>query len=175
VREADVLAIIGQLKIPAAFFQGQWFVEAPPNTEARLAQLRAEQRTSRNDNASAPKPIPAPVPQTASDPQVAQHPQPIDYGLSESDILLHQRYRPSADNLKYRHGRDLSVFFGLLFFIILSLVFVTTAVVSNSLGLAFLFALLGYALQCCFGRSNLNRVEPKRRSGLRYRNLRKPV
>ena len=40
IGEADVLAIIGQLKIPAAFFQGQWFVEAPPNCEARLAELR---------------------------------------------------------------------------------------------------------------------------------------
>ncbi len=40
LREADVLAVIGQLKIPAAFFRGQWFVEAPPNCEARLAQLR---------------------------------------------------------------------------------------------------------------------------------------
>jgi hypothetical protein len=40
LREADVLAVIGQLKIPAAFFRGQWWVEAPPNSEARLAQLR---------------------------------------------------------------------------------------------------------------------------------------
>jgi hypothetical protein len=44
VRGADVLAIIGQLKIPAAFFRGQWYVEAPPGCEERLARLRAEQQ-----------------------------------------------------------------------------------------------------------------------------------
>jgi hypothetical protein len=40
LREADVLAVIGQFKIPAVFFRGQWFVEAPPNCQGRLAQLR---------------------------------------------------------------------------------------------------------------------------------------
>jgi hypothetical protein len=48
LREADVLATIGQLKIPAAYFRGQWFVEAPPNCETRLAQLRAKQRSPDN-------------------------------------------------------------------------------------------------------------------------------
>ena len=46
----------------------------------------------------------------------SRHPQPIDYGLSESDILLHQRYPPSAGNLKYRHERDSSAFWRLLGF-----------------------------------------------------------
>jgi hypothetical protein len=45
LREADVLAAIGQLKIPGAYFRGQWFIEAPSNCEARLAELRAKQRS----------------------------------------------------------------------------------------------------------------------------------
>ena len=44
----------------------------------------------------------------------SRHPQPIDYGLSERDILLHQQYPPSAHNLKYRHERDSSAFWRLL-------------------------------------------------------------
>jgi hypothetical protein len=49
VREAEGFAGIRALKIPAAFFRGQWYVEAPPNTEARLAQLRtAQQQTAHN-------------------------------------------------------------------------------------------------------------------------------
>ena len=45
IREAEVLASIHALKIPSAFFRGQWYVEAPPNYEERLAQLRREQQT----------------------------------------------------------------------------------------------------------------------------------
>src|SRR6516162_3353498 len=54
LREADVLAVIGQQKIPSAYFRGQWFLEAPRNCEARLAQLRGEQPTPRNDKANIP-------------------------------------------------------------------------------------------------------------------------
>ena len=43
-----------------------------------------------------------------------RHPQPIDYGLNESDILLHQQYLPSAHNLTYRQERDSSAFWRLL-------------------------------------------------------------
>jgi hypothetical protein len=45
LREADVLVAIGQLKIPGAYFRGQWFIESPSNCEARLAQLRVKQRS----------------------------------------------------------------------------------------------------------------------------------
>jgi hypothetical protein len=48
LREEDMLAVIGQLKIPSAYFQGQWYVEAPLNCEARLAQLRGEQQDGAN-------------------------------------------------------------------------------------------------------------------------------
>ncbi len=43
IREAEVLAAIHALKIPSAFFRGQWYVEAPPNCQDRLSQLRREQ------------------------------------------------------------------------------------------------------------------------------------
>ncbi len=45
IREAEVLASSHALKISSAFFRGQWYVEAPPNYEERLAQLRREQQT----------------------------------------------------------------------------------------------------------------------------------
>jgi hypothetical protein len=35
VREAEVFAAIRALTIPSAFSRGQWYVEAPPNCEAR--------------------------------------------------------------------------------------------------------------------------------------------
>src|SRR5437016_1537973 len=41
IREADVLVAIGQLKIPAAFFQGQWYVEPTAELRSALSQLRA--------------------------------------------------------------------------------------------------------------------------------------
>jgi hypothetical protein len=44
VREAEVLGAIRALKIRSAFFRGQWYVEAPPNCEERLAQLRGERQ-----------------------------------------------------------------------------------------------------------------------------------
>src|SRR5207249_577003 len=50
MREAEVLAAIRALKIPSAFFRGQWYVEAPPNCEARLAQLRGERQTPQSDD-----------------------------------------------------------------------------------------------------------------------------
>jgi hypothetical protein len=40
VREAEVLAAIRALKIRSAYSNEQWYIEAPPNCEARLAQLR---------------------------------------------------------------------------------------------------------------------------------------
>ena len=47
VREAEVFAGIRALKIPAAYARDQWYVEAPRNCEARLAQLRtAQQQTA---------------------------------------------------------------------------------------------------------------------------------
>jgi hypothetical protein len=49
VREAEVFAGIRALKIPSAFFRGQWYVEAPPNTEARLAQLRTDKAETRKE------------------------------------------------------------------------------------------------------------------------------
>jgi hypothetical protein len=53
--EALVLTLIRELKLrKAAYFRGQWFLEAPRNSEARLAQLRGEQPTPRNDKANIP-------------------------------------------------------------------------------------------------------------------------
>ena len=49
LREADVLAVIGQLKISAAFFRDQWWVEAPRNCEARLTQLRSDKAETRKE------------------------------------------------------------------------------------------------------------------------------
>jgi hypothetical protein len=49
LREADVLALMGQLKVPAAYFQGQWYIEAPPNCEERLAQLRSDKPGTRKE------------------------------------------------------------------------------------------------------------------------------
>ena len=108
LREADVLAVIGQLKIPAAYFRGQWFVEAPPNCEARLGQLRAKQRSpdggdqhvhlaqpsaaghhpQRVDVLEYPQP-----PQPASDTQETPRPQPVDYGLKRDDLNLYDNLR----------------------------------------------------------------------------------
>src|SRR5262249_35121479 len=45
-------AVIGQLKIPAAYFRGQWYVEAPPNCEDKLAQLRGLSQTADHGVAS---------------------------------------------------------------------------------------------------------------------------
>jgi hypothetical protein len=97
VKEAEVLSFVRALKIPSAFFRGQWYVEAPPNCEARLAQLRAQQQTPRTDNArtspqrdtiNEPKPA-----QPASNTQVAPRPQPIDYGLTHDDLRLYDNLR----------------------------------------------------------------------------------
>jgi hypothetical protein len=54
--EAQVLTFIRELKIrKAAYFRGQWFIEAPRNCEARLAQLRGEQPTPRKGKVNIPR------------------------------------------------------------------------------------------------------------------------
>jgi hypothetical protein len=48
--ETQVLTFIHELKIRgAAYFRGQWFVEAPQNCEARLAQLRSDKAETRKE------------------------------------------------------------------------------------------------------------------------------
>jgi hypothetical protein len=108
LKEADVLAVIGQLKIPAAYFRGQWYVEAPPNCEARLAQLRGDRQTPGNDKANIPaledeefwapieREVACYVSSTGSEqkaiPKTAervQRPQPVDYGLTHDDLRLY--------------------------------------------------------------------------------------
>ncbi len=54
VREADVLAFIHELKIRSAYFRGQWWVEAPRNCEARLAQLRGDHPPDSRQNPHTP-------------------------------------------------------------------------------------------------------------------------
>ena len=98
--EAQVLSFIHDFNIrDAKYFRGQWFIEAPPNSEARLAQLRrgtpAPTRTptprrepnesERNIAPVAPKPPP-----TAALPSApARRPQPVDYGLKFDDLNLY--------------------------------------------------------------------------------------
>jgi hypothetical protein len=54
--EAQVLTFIRELKIrKAAYFRGQWFIEALRNCEARLAQLRGEQPKSRKAEVNVPR------------------------------------------------------------------------------------------------------------------------
>src|SRR5262249_30314624 len=54
--EAQVLTFIYELKIrKAAYFRGQWFIEAPRNSEARLAQLRGEQPPPRSEKVNTPR------------------------------------------------------------------------------------------------------------------------
>ena len=49
IREAEVLAAIRTLKVPSAFFRSQWYVEAPPNCQERLAQLRSDKSGTRKE------------------------------------------------------------------------------------------------------------------------------
>jgi hypothetical protein len=54
--ETLVLTLIRELKIrKAAYFRGQWFIEAPRNCEARLARLRGEQPKSRKAEVNVPR------------------------------------------------------------------------------------------------------------------------
>jgi hypothetical protein len=48
--ETLVLTLIQQLKLrKAAYFRGQWFIEAPRNSEARLAQLRSQKAEAKKE------------------------------------------------------------------------------------------------------------------------------
>jgi hypothetical protein len=49
VREAGVYAAIQALKIRSAYSNGQWYIEAPPNCEARLARLRRDKAGTRKE------------------------------------------------------------------------------------------------------------------------------
>src|SRR5262249_2057289 len=111
------------LKIPAAYFRGQWFIEAPRNSEGRLAQLRGEQPTPRNDKTNIPatprndkaniqpwedEEFWGPIEREASSydsptdseqkatlklTEHAQRPHPIDYGLTRDDLNLYSDSR----------------------------------------------------------------------------------
>jgi hypothetical protein len=170
IREAEVLASIRALKIPGAFFRGQWYVETPLNCEERLAQLRGERKTADSSDKTVTMKQPGGLPPSApprrypnneqkhdeperlsqvrrqqqphdtrekaspseseverlrvhfvkshwrydrltpaqqealiSTKEYAERPQPIDYGLSQSDIRLHgSGYLLLDDDLKYR-------------------------------------------------------------------------
>ena len=77
VREADVLAIVGQLKIPATYFRGQWWIQAPPNSEARLDRLRRPTPTPTPlrqwwlESPPAPAPMRTPPPQPNESEKIA--------------------------------------------------------------------------------------------------------
>jgi hypothetical protein len=54
--EALVLRLIHEVKLRnAAYFRGQWFIEAPRNSEAPLAQLRGEQPPPRSEKVNTPR------------------------------------------------------------------------------------------------------------------------
>ena len=107
--EAQVLSFIHEFKIRnAAYFRGQWFIEAPRNSEARLAQLRGAApaptptptapTAPRQPNESgqkiapvAPKPSPLPAAAAAQPSAAAQRPLPVDYGLTYDDLNLYDR------------------------------------------------------------------------------------
>ena len=99
LRLADVLAAIRQLKIPAAYFRWRWWVEAPPNSEARLAQLRANKHESipqliswlRERFAKQEHTQPTPEPQRER-PQAPSEPQPscLNENKHESERTLSQ-------------------------------------------------------------------------------------
>lgn len=122
VRGADVPAIIGQLKISAAFFRGQWYVELPPGCEERLAQLRAEQQphdvrqrvtdtqsTATKEEVALVKShcrydrlTPPQQEALVNTTKCAERPQPIDYSLSRYDVCAQRDCYPLDDGLKYR-------------------------------------------------------------------------
>jgi uncharacterized protein DUF3883 len=132
--EAAVVASMRAYKLPARYAQGEWWLEAPPNSEARLAQLRRAPRPNESEQKVAPvapKPTPTPQPAAAAA-QPNYEARPAQLRGDGEKIMTHLEYERAKFALEHALKQRSRRYVGLAILFCLSWAVVAAAFITSA-------------------------------------------